>query len=172
MEQSQAVWLLIGLAILTAGLPFWLQRTLVLLPWSAEASADRPAWSGWLLSLLHLALLVAWSWAALAWIGHSLAASAFTLLSRLLLMLALLALLFWLPGRYVATRRLKPFVSRLIEVLVLYLLVGVLGFAFETQLGNAFAQGWEFYAITLCLYLILAFPAFVYRYLLGRRQGA
>jgi len=62
----------------------------------------------------------------------------------------------------------KPFWVRLLEVLVSYLVVGALGFAFESALGNRFNQGWEFYAITLCLYLVLAYPGFVYRYLFRR----
>ncbi len=33
------------------------------------------------------------------------------------------------------------------------------------HLGNRFRQGWEFYAITLCLYVVLGYPGFVYRYL-------
>ena len=43
-----------------------------------------------------------------------------------------------------------------------------LGFTFESVLGNRFAQTWEFYAITLSLYLVLAYPGFVYRYLFKR----
>ena len=45
---------------------------------------------------------------------------------------------------------------------------GALGFTFESALGNRFAQTWEFYAITLSLYLVLAYPGFVYRYLFKR----
>ena len=43
-----------------------------------------------------------------------------------------------------------------------------LGFAFESTLGNRFSQTWEFYAITLSLFLVLAYPGFVYRYLFKR----
>ena len=62
----------------------------------------------------------------------------------------------------------KPFWLRLVEVLVFYLVVGALGFAFESTLGNRFSQTWEFYAITLSLFLVLAYPGFVYRYLFKR----
>ncbi len=62
----------------------------------------------------------------------------------------------------------KSFWLRLLEVLVLYFLVGAIGMAFEASLGNVFAQGWEFYAITLTLFLVLAYPGFVYRYLMKR----
>lgn len=53
----------------------------------------------------------------------------------------------------------------IVELLVLYLLV--LGFArlIESSLGNAFPQGWQFYAVTVCLFLVLGFPGFVLRYL-------
>lgn len=66
----------------------------------------------------------------------------------------------------------KPFWLRLIELLVFYLIVGALGFAFESTLGNRFSQGWEFYAIALCLFLVMAYPGFVIRYLFKRRRPA
>jgi len=64
----------------------------------------------------------------------------------------------------------KPFWLRLCEVLVLYLAVGAVGFAIEASLGNRFKQGWAFYAITLSLYLVMAYPGYVYRYLLRKRH--
>ena len=54
------------------------------------------------------------------------------------------------------------------ELLAMYVVAGLLGFAFEKALSNPFALGWEFYAITLCVFLVLGFPGFVYRYLLKR----
>ncbi|ARP85849.1 DUF2818 family protein [Bordetella genomosp. 9] len=66
----------------------------------------------------------------------------------------------------------KPFWLRLIELLVFYFIVGGLGFAFESALGNRFSQSWEFYVIALCLFLVLAYPGFVIRYLLKRRRPA
>ncbi|WP_313622228.1 DUF2818 family protein [Achromobacter sp.] len=75
------------------------------------------------------------------------------------------AVLPWKQGGAAAP---KPFWLRLVEVLVFYAIVGALGFAFESALGNRFAQTWEFYAITLSLFLVLAYPGFVYRYLFKR----
>ena len=40
----------------------------------------------------------------------------------------------------------------------------------ERRAGQIAPQGWEFYAVTGTLFLTLAFPGFVYRYLL-RRHG-
>ena len=47
---------------------------------------------------------------------------------------------------------------------------GTLGLAFEINIGNAFPKDWEFYVISLCLYLVLAYPGFVYCYLLRHRH--
>lgn len=58
---------------------------------------------------------------------------------------------------------------RLVELVVLYLLVGALGLALEQSAGQIAPQGWEFYATTGALFLTLAFPGFVYRYLFKRR---
>lgn len=57
----------------------------------------------------------------------------------------------------------------LLELVVWYLLVGTLGLALERSAGQIAPQGWEFYATTAALFLTLAFPGFVYRYLFKRR---
>jgi hypothetical protein len=64
----------------------------------------------------------------------------------------------------------KPIWLRLIELVVLYFIVGLLAWALESRIGNVFAQTWEFYAITGCLFIVLAFPGFVVRYLRKRRH--
>jgi len=66
------------------------------------------------------------------------------------------------------TQKDKSFWLRLIELLVLYGLVGLLGYLFESTIGNPFKQRWEFYAITFSLFVVLAFPGFVVRYLMRR----
>ena len=65
--------------------------------------------------------------------------------------------------------RTKPLWLRLLELIVLYFVVGGLARALESRIGGVFAQNWEFYAITGCLFLVLAFPGFVLRYLRKRR---
>ncbi|WP_394778189.1 DUF2818 family protein [Undibacterium sp.] len=59
----------------------------------------------------------------------------------------------------------KPLWMRLIELIVLYFIVGGIAFALESSAGNRFEQGWEFYAITGCFFVVLSFPGFVVRYL-------
>jgi hypothetical protein len=63
----------------------------------------------------------------------------------------------------------KPIWIRLVELLLYYVVVVFLGFAFEAALGNLFVQQWEFYAITFSLYIVLAYPGYVFRYLFKRR---
>jgi len=66
--------------------------------------------------------------------------------------------------------RRKPFVVRLVELVVLYFVVGMLAYVLEARIGNVFLQTWEFYAISGCLFVVLAFPGFVVRYLRKQRH--
>ncbi|VVD87320.1 transmembrane lipoprotein [Pandoraea pneumonica] len=61
---------------------------------------------------------------------------------------------------------------RLLEMVVAYFVVGALGYLIEKSIGNVFAQGWEFYAVTASLFVVFAFPGFVYRYLWRHRPAA
>jgi hypothetical protein len=70
----------------------------------------------------------------------------------------------------VSLRERKGLGLRLLEMLVLYFLVGGLGLLLEGRAGQIAPQGWEFYAITGSLFLTLAFPGFVWRYLYKHRQ--
>jgi hypothetical protein len=66
-------------------------------------------------------------------------------------------------------REPKTLWMRLGELVLLYFAVGALGVALEQYAGQVAPQGWEFYATTGSLFLTLAFPGFVYRYLYRRR---
>jgi hypothetical protein len=68
-------------------------------------------------------------------------------------------------------KRPKTLPVRLVELLAFYLLVGGVGLALEQRAGRIAAQGWEFYAVTGALFLTLAFPGFVWRYLMKHRHG-
>jgi hypothetical protein len=58
---------------------------------------------------------------------------------------------------------------RIGELIVLYFIVGALGFLLEVRAGNRFEQGWQFYAITFSLFVVFAFPGFAFQYLVKRR---
>ncbi|HEV8689937.1 MAG TPA: DUF2818 family protein, partial [Ideonella sp.] len=47
-----------------------------------------------------------------------------------------------------------------------------LGLALESSIGQRAPQGWEFYAAGVCLFLTLASPGFVWRYLRRGRPEA
>jgi len=64
----------------------------------------------------------------------------------------------------------KSLAVRLGEMLVLYVLAGAVGLMFERRVGQIAPQGWEFYAVTAALFVVLAFPGFIWRYLLKHRS--
>jgi hypothetical protein len=64
----------------------------------------------------------------------------------------------------------KSLLWRLAELVLLYFVVGAVGLAFENHAGQIAPQGWEFYAITGSMFVTLAFPGFVYRYLMHRKH--
>ena len=63
----------------------------------------------------------------------------------------------------------KAFGWRLLELVILGSFCVLLGFGLEASLGQRAPQAWEFYAAMACLFLTLASPGFVWRYL--RRQS-
>ncbi|WP_189355589.1 DUF2818 family protein [Undibacterium squillarum] len=65
----------------------------------------------------------------------------------------------------------KPFWLRLLELTTLYGVLLFAGFQFESARGNRFPQEWQFFVVTLCLFVVLAFPGFVYRYLMRRHAA-
>lgn len=65
-------------------------------------------------------------------------------------------------------RPAKSLAWRLFELVLLYFAVGTVGLMLEQHAGQIAPQGWEFYAITATMFLTLAFPGFVYRYLRQR----
>ena len=53
----------------------------------------------------------------------------------------------------------------LLELVVLYFVIGGIAFYAENAtMGQIAPQKWEFYAITACMFLVFAFPGFVYRF--------
>lgn len=88
----------------------------------------------------------------------------------LLLAVALLAAnLPWISSRFLLVLTPpgghKRVWMRLLEWLLLYFLVGLLALGLERQItGTVHPQDWEFYAVTLCLFVVFALPGFIYRH--------
>ncbi|MFT0534044.1 DUF2818 family protein [Castellaniella hirudinis] len=197
MPLDFSVWLVILGALALSNLPFLTDRPLAPWPWG-QAYAGRDGWSRWALGLGFLVLLGMWSWGTLRLVGGAFGGvGSLFFLFKLAISLALVAGLMSVPGllarpqawgadgaqalqggakpdgRPAVARKPadpKPFIDRFLEALVGYVVVGTVGFTLELDLGNAFAQGWEFYAVTLALFLVLGYPGFVWHYLLHRRR--
>jgi len=80
-----------------------------------------------------------------------------------------LANLPWLQERlfvfFPAPQQHKPIWLCLLEWLVYFIVWLLLAFGVEKKLmGEISSQGWEFYVITLCLFVVFALPGFIYRY--------
>lgn len=178
MEQSSAVWLLIGLALITANLPFVLQRPLLALPWTQKGEPARPAALRWLESLVFFALLYGVARLAYHVIADTLVMSSdlpsvALFYAKIAAYVVVIAVLMLYPGWRTRGHAVeKSVLARLIELFVLYLMCGVLAFALELNLGNRFVQTWEFYAVTGSLFVVLGYPAFVYRYLMRKPKPA
>jgi hypothetical protein len=63
----------------------------------------------------------------------------------------------------------KPAILVAFEVLVYFVLTAAMGLAFETTLSNPFPNGMTLVTIGFCIFLVLGFPGFVFRYLLKRK---
>ena len=60
----------------------------------------------------------------------------------------------------------KGFGWRFLELLLFYLVIG--GFAFlleKNAYGTVYPKNWQFYVAMLCLFIVFAFPGFVYCHL-------
>ncbi|OQX05616.1 MAG: hypothetical protein BWK73_33210 [Thiothrix lacustris] len=54
---------------------------------------------------------------------------------------------------------------RLLEWFVLYFVIGGIALLLEQRaMGSIHPQDWEFYAVTLALFMVFAFPGFIYRH--------
>lgn len=63
----------------------------------------------------------------------------------------------------------KPVRWRLLELAAYYALTAAVAYWMESRLGPVYSQRWEFFAVTVCLFLVFAYPGYVYRHLWRRR---
>ncbi len=60
----------------------------------------------------------------------------------------------------------------LLEMLIWYAVIGIIGYSLESMIGNVFPKRWEFFAVSLCLFFVAAFPGFTWRFLVKHRNTA
>lgn len=171
MSQNVAIWVLILLSLIGANCPLFIERPLLFLPWQQKGEPQRPALLRYMLFVAYTGCLLALGWFMHRVLSQTLFVSPLHLLlisaACVLVVIVALAIPAWMQRQFVIE---KSFFARLLELTAIYLFVGLLGVGFESSLGNVFPQGWEFYAITYSLFVILAYPGFVMRYLLKRRR--
>jgi Na+(H+)/acetate symporter ActP len=88
----------------------------------------------------------------------------------ILLLVLLVANLPWLSNRFFYAfgfkNNHKNLAWCLFELIVLYFAVGfIIKYAEYSLLGQNAPQGWEFYTVTACMFLVFAFPGFIYKIL-------
>lgn len=171
MSQNVAVWVLIALSLVVANMPMYMQRPLLFLPWQLKGEPNRPLVLRYLLFIAYSGCLLAVGWGIHTVLSQTFFVSLGQLIAASLVFVLILVVVFAIPVySYRHSVIQKSFFARLLETTVLYFFIGILGVGFESSLGNVFPQGWEFYAITYCLFMVLAYPGFVLRYLLKRRR--
>lgn len=47
----------------------------------------------------------------------------------------------------------------LLEMVFWYALIGLIGYSLESMIGNVFPKRWEFFAVSICLFLVAASQA-------------
>ena len=58
----------------------------------------------------------------------------------------------------------KTIWHHLAELALGFIGIAAIAYVLESRSGSVHRQDWEFYATVVCLYLVAAFPAFVWRY--------
>lgn len=64
------------------------------------------------------------------------------------------------------TQARKSLWLRLFELIIMYVLVGIVAYFIERHFGDVFTQDWIFFTVSICVFIIFAYPGFVVRYLL------
>jgi len=79
----------------------------------------------------------------------------------------------WLSERFLFIFSLphqnKKIWMRLLEWVLLYVLVGAIAMGMEQKIyGQRHAQSWEFYVVTVALFMLFALPGIIYRFQLKK----
>ena len=86
----------------------------------------------------------------------------------ILLLFFIMANLPWISERVFFIYSLKmpkKIIIRLVETLVFYILGLLLAIFLEIKFsGEVYSQGWEFFSISLCLFVVMAVPSMIFHY--------
>lgn len=84
-----------------------------------------------------------------------------------LVLMLFMANLGWISDKWLGfAGNISHLWQRFAAVLPAYFITLVIAYFVERLvMGQVWPQGWEFYSITFCLFLVFSFPGFVYRVL-------
>ncbi|MGP1718621.1 MAG: DUF2818 family protein [Methylophilus sp.] len=84
-----------------------------------------------------------------------------------LVLMVFMANLGWISDKWLGIAgTINQLWQRFAVLLPAYFITLVIAYFVEQLvMGQVWPQGWEFYSITLCLFLVFSFPGFVYRVL-------
>lgn len=84
-----------------------------------------------------------------------------------LLLMLLLANIGWLSDKWLGVYgQMQSLWHRFAVLIPAYFITLAVAYLLERSvMGQVWPQGWEFYSVTFCLFLVLSFPGFVYRVL-------
>lgn len=84
-----------------------------------------------------------------------------------LVLMLFMANLSWISDKWLGIAgSVNQLWQRFAALLPAYLITLVIAYFVEQLvMGQVWPQGWEFYSITICLFLVFSFPGFVYRVL-------
>ncbi|MDY3331777.1 MAG: DUF2818 family protein [Pelistega sp.] len=158
MYPETSVWLIIVLAIVCANLPFLTERMFAFVPLKLKGEPDK--FMGYylgraLLSYCFLGL----AFYLLTHVGLPMVAKALGAVVFILL----LSIPGFIYGKAIAYKNIG---INLVELLVFASFVLAVGFFIESYYANRFTQSWQFYAISICIFVVLAFPGFSWRHLM------
>ena len=163
MYPESSVWLIIILAFVFATLPFLTERMFAFV--HAQLAGEPERFSGY----YQFRALLAYAVLGLGVYLMSMPLHSVPLKAvGFVLFILVLALPSVMVGPYVHVKKLAV---RLFELLALYFLAGSIGFMVESYYANSVPQQWQFYAISLSIFVVLAFPGFVWRHLMKHPQN-
>ena len=64
----------------------------------------------------------------------------------------------------------KTILHHIAELALGFIIIAAISYVLESRSGSVHRQDWEFYAVTVCLFLVAAFPGFVWRYFWQERD--
>lgn len=162
MYPESSVWLLLGLALVGANLPFFTERFFSFVPFRLKGEPEK--FVGFYL-LRASAAYVVWVFAF-----YLLTEPGFPLAAKLVGVLVYAAMMGASGFIYAPYVQHKSIGIHVLEWLLMAVYVVGIGRFVEGHHANMAVQSWQFYAIGLAIFFVLALPGVVWRHLWRRPQ--